>query len=588
MSRDDRYDDFDELLRSALQDEADTITPGGDGLARIQQRVQQRGVRARWLRPALALGSAAVLAGLGVGAAIFVNHSGDDSVQITSPSDSNTPAPSETPSNQNVSDLGPFPIQAIFPFTDATAEQGWQQDYDNGGTTWEADPTQVATRWVQGYLDQPTVDHVISVADDNGDKVVTLGRVLQGEGNNLFAVTAVHLTKYDDAWIVTGANDPNNYMTISSPAPGSTIKTPVTVTGPGFGADEGIQLEVRDATSDTSYGTANLTVGNGIPEWSQGIDFNRASSPIGALVAVDISNADGGPARIVAEQVQFSPAAPNQPPPYFYAVKDNRITQFASRTGSPIHYLTMAQPGGPVSDPQVYGSDVYYIQQTGPCGSTIRTVPTSADGGANGQIVASSDTGYLITGFGNGANAQESVRYSLFETSCDPARSPQAKMVMNEGEHANTIDFDALPPEIVGDPSYEPQNLVDAFVLTGTAGYVAGFDTFKSNTPTPNRNVCPGLGPDEGQAKAIEVDSSGQLWIALQTGTSMDVVRCTAAGKVKQAFTIPGNDQPADIDVTSDGSAVLLTDANGKVWRWDGSGNPVELSPNLPLTQVSW
>jgi hypothetical protein len=38
MSPDDRYDDFDELLRSALRDEADTVTPAGDGLARQQLR----------------------------------------------------------------------------------------------------------------------------------------------------------------------------------------------------------------------------------------------------------------------------------------------------------------------------------------------------------------------------------------------------------------------------------------------------------------------------------------------------------------------------------------------------------------------
>jgi len=344
MSPDDRYDDFDELLRSALRDEADTVTPAGDGLARIQQRVQARDLRARWLRPALALGSAAVLAGAGVAAAVLVNNSGNDSVGIT-PGGLNSSQPSASSTNEPIV-LAPFPAQAIFPFTTISDEQGWQQDYNNGGTTWQADPTQVATRWVQDYLDQPSVDHVISVADDNGDKLVTLGRVLQGEGNNLFPVTAVHLTKYDAAWIVTSASDPNNYMTISSPTPGSTIKTPVTVTGPGFGVDEGIRLDVRDATSATSYGTANITVGNGIKEWSQGVNFNRPAAPIGALVAVDTSNADGGPARIVAEQVQFSPAEPNQPPPYFYAVKDNRITKYTSRTRRSVQYLTATQPGG--------------------------------------------------------------------------------------------------------------------------------------------------------------------------------------------------------------------------------------------------
>ncbi|HEX4654747.1 MAG TPA: hypothetical protein VH274_03275, partial [Mycobacteriales bacterium] len=253
MSPDDRYDDFDELLRSALRDEADTVTPAGDGLARIQQRVQNRGARSRWLRPTLALGSAAILAGVGVGAAIFVNNSGDDTVSVGHGSPS--PEPSDTAATAPIT-LSEFPTQAIFPFTDATAEQGWEQDYANGGTTWEADPTQVATHWVQDFLDQPSIDRVISTSDDGSDKLVTLGRMLNAEGHNLFKVTTVHLTKYANAWIVTSASDPNGFMSITSPAPGGMIVTPVTVTGPGFGVDEAVKLDVRDATSTTSYGTA--------------------------------------------------------------------------------------------------------------------------------------------------------------------------------------------------------------------------------------------------------------------------------------------------------------------------------------------
>src|SRR4051794_37731040 len=128
MSPDDRYDDFDELLRSALRDEADTVTPAGDGLARIQQRVQKRDSRQRWLRPTLALGSAAALALIGVGAAVFVNSSGDDSVKL---GQSGPPSiePSNTASTEPIGQATDFPTQAIFPFTSATAEQGWEQDY---------------------------------------------------------------------------------------------------------------------------------------------------------------------------------------------------------------------------------------------------------------------------------------------------------------------------------------------------------------------------------------------------------------------------------------------------------------------------
>jgi hypothetical protein len=587
MSPDDRYDDFDELLRSALRDEADTVMPAGDGLARIQQRVQTRDLRGRWLRPALALGSAAVLAGLGIGAAILVNNSGNDTLK-TGSGGSPSITPSLTASSEPAALLPPFPAQAIFPFTSISDEQGWQQDYNNGGTTWQADPTEVATRWVQSYLDQPSVDKVMSIADDNGDKIVTLGRVLQGEGNNLFAVTAVHLTQYDKAWIVTRASDPTNYMSISSPAPGSTIKTPVTVTGPGFGSDEVAQLDVRDATSDTSYGTAHFGFGNGTTEWSQPVNFNRPGSPIGVLVAVDTSNADGGPSRIVAEQVQFSPAEPNQPPPYFYAVKDDRVTKFASRTGQSIQYLTAPQPGGGVSDPQVYGPDVYYLQGAGSCANALMKVPTSADGSANGQSVATPDNGYVIQSYAVGATS-----ISTFETACDPARSPQGRLVTTStgnGPTAHAIDFPGFPPTIVGDPTFETgeAQFLAAIVNSGTQSSITRYDPYLDTTTNPSRQDCKGLGPEDGEPTAIEIDATDTTWIALRTGSSMDVMRC-ASGKPKLAFTIPGNDQPTDIDVTSDGSAVLITDHDGNVWRWDGSGNPTELTQvAMPLTQVTW
>src|SRR6185312_14237965 len=121
---------------------------------------------------------------------------------------------------------------------------GWEQDYANGGTTWEADPTQVASRWVQNFLDQPSVDRVVQTTDDGTDKLVTLGRVLQAEGHNLFTVTTVRLAPFGNSWIVTGATDPNNYLSFTDPSAGARVITPVTVTGPAFGVDEAVKVDI--------------------------------------------------------------------------------------------------------------------------------------------------------------------------------------------------------------------------------------------------------------------------------------------------------------------------------------------------------
>ena len=52
---------LEDLLRSSLHGEAETISPSGDGLARIQQRTAARG-RRLWLRPVAVVGGAAVAA----------------------------------------------------------------------------------------------------------------------------------------------------------------------------------------------------------------------------------------------------------------------------------------------------------------------------------------------------------------------------------------------------------------------------------------------------------------------------------------------------------------------------------------------
>lgn len=579
---------FDELLRNAMADEADGITPAGDGLSRIQQRIRHRENRVRWFRPALALGSVAVLAAAGVGVAVLVSSSGNDKLSPAPPATSPSAEPTESTPSVPVANE-PFPALAIFPFATATAEQGWEQDYASGGTQWEADPTQVAEHWVQDFLDQPDVDRVISTTDDGSDKLVTLGRILQAEGQNLFPVTVVHLTKYGKAWIVTGATDPRNFLSFSAPEPGSAVTTPVTVAGPAFGVEEAVKVDVRDATSNASYGSTTVSFGNGTGQWQDAINFNQPTSPIGVLLAVDSSPADGGPSRIVAEQVRFAPAAPNQPPQYFYAVKNNRVTKFASRTGSSISYLTTEQPGGGASDPQVFGDDVYFLQGAGTCANALMKVPTSADGTASGQSVASPDNGYVITAY-----AVSATSISVFETACDQARSPQGRLVttpVTQGETAHTIDFPAFPPTIIGDPTFDLAGSVQyltAIVKTGTASSLVRYDVYNDTTSTPDRRACKGIGPEDGEPEAIERDAGGTLWVALRNGSSMDVVRCSTNSGPKIAFSIPGNDQPTDIDVTSDGSSVLLTDYTGKVWRWDGSGNPDELATSIPLQHVTW
>jgi hypothetical protein len=332
------------------------------------------------------------------------------------------------------------------------------------------------------------------------------------------------------------------------------------------------------------------------------VPFTPPASAVGTVVAVLTSNADGGPQRITAQQVRFTSteASGGGTPTYFYAVKDNRITQFASRNGAAVRYLTDAQPGGPVSDPQLSatGDRIYYVQGVGTCPDRLMTVFVNAPHGP--YQVATADSGYRIAAFAavnkpETASGNQHDVTALFETACGGSRSPQAKLVTTDASgHRQTIAFPSMPPAIVGNPSFEPNpstpsapRYLDAYVQTGMSGYLARYDLQNPDGPSPSAHACPGFDANSGEPQALENDASGQLWVATRTGSSMDVVRCAPGGPVT-AFTIPGNDQPADVDVTSDGQAVLVTDIDGRIWRWDGSGQPVELHPSIPIRQATW
>src|SRR3954454_7322604 len=141
MSSYEPDDGFDALLRDSMHGEAETVMPAGDGLSRIQQRVASRRARMRWLRPTVALGSAVVLAVVGVGAYAAVHGDGGTDRVVPGPA---TQPPSETPTTEPTPSTTPpapvlaaFPKRAIFPFVAAKEERAWEQEADAGNSAWK-------------------------------------------------------------------------------------------------------------------------------------------------------------------------------------------------------------------------------------------------------------------------------------------------------------------------------------------------------------------------------------------------------------------------------------------------------------------
>jgi hypothetical protein len=296
---------------------------------------------------------------------------------------------------------------------------------------------------------------------------------------------------------------------------------------------------------------------------------------------MDSSAADGGPSRIAVTPVTFASETTGYPA-YFYAVKNNRVTKFSARSGAAVSYLT-----GPdvrtVSDPQVTSDRVYYLSGSG-CANTLRSVPI--DGGAS-TLVATAKAGYSITSF---AVTPDDTKSALFETSCVGTTTPRGQLVSTviASSTSNTVSFDAFPPELIGDPAWEPDAThLDATVLTGMSSHPFRYDAFAAKAWGDGTNPCSGAGSVDGMPRVLDVDTSGAVWVGLASGNAIDVERCIG-GTPRLMFTVAAKGGLADLAVAGSGGAVLVTDTAGHVWRWSQGGNVVELSPSVPINQLSW
>ncbi|HVT64023.1 MAG TPA: Gmad2 immunoglobulin-like domain-containing protein [Mycobacteriales bacterium] len=564
MSTDDR--EMERLLREALATEADMVHPEGDGLMRIQQRIGARNRQRRWLRPVLVLGSVVVVAVVAVGGVTIARHGDKAKVSPTNPGTG--------------SDA--FPAQGIFPFTTAAEEADWEQQYADGHSPWPSDPEAVATSWVPNYLKAKDVDQLVSKEQTATVADVTLGRD-QSEGG-LQPVVVVHLVKFHQAWIVTGASDPTDQLRISTPGAGDTVSSPLTVSGPGFGVDEVAKVELRDAETPSLIATAPTDgFGSGTSEWSTTLSFSQPQSAAGVVVAMTMSAADGGIAKLAAEKVDFGAAPPPSAGAAFYGVQGGVIEAF-NESGRPEGPVALAGDEGTVMEVHKVGGRLYFTARTGDCITSLYSVAAT---GGTPAAVATADRDYGIVGFDVSTDGKQ-VTY--FESSgCNQSEAGMGRLVFANLAEGTTrhIDFPSEPPVIVGDPVWEPDGVhVDAFVRTGMQGYLARYDATHGDNETPSHYACGEFDPATQLTGALTTDADGTLWFAGQTGSSMQVLSCKD-GQPNVELTIPVNGSPTSLAVDLSGD-ILLTGSDGKVWLGSAGKTPAELPAGARVSSVTW
>src|SRR3954464_5269494 len=585
---------LEDLLRSSLHGEAETISPSGDGLARIQQRTAARG-RRLWLRPVAVVGGAAVaaVAGFTAYAVTSPSHSGSDSLLSKQPTvvpstPQTSPFPTATTSS-TPPPAGPvFPATAFYPFTSAAQEQSWEAQRGYVAQPWVLDPVASAKKFVQQYVQATDVKTVLSQHVAGKNAAITLGRsIADASSLRPVKVTTVQLQRFGKAWLVVAALDPTGYLKISSPSGGAHVASPVTVTGSAFGVEEVVHVDVATIGTRFSTSPGQAQFGNGTKSWSTSVAFAQPADPRGAVLVTENSLADSGTSRIVVKGVTFNSEQSGYPQ-YFYGIKNDRVTKFSSRTGDAISYLTAAEPGGGASDPQLVGDRVYYLSGSGTCTNALRYVPTSGGpsqpAGGTGNAW-DSDDGYVITH----CSVRDDKVSAVYETACDSGTTPAAKLIVhyfiNDSAPATwTKNYASVPPGLVNDPSWYSDFHFDAIVRTGTQNSVMRLNADGAFMTNDGEPACAGYDVATGEPDATQVDANGYVWLATRTGSSMDVVRCIGS-TARVMFTVAGDRQPADLSVAGSGGAALLTDIDGHVWRWTMGGNVTQLLPSVPVPQ---
>ena len=452
-------------LRALLREEADTIIPAGDGLTKIQSRVQRRRNRLRWMRPAIAVTAASALIVAGAVTYGQVTHD-DQSAQL--PADGLTQSPEPSPSGAAV------PGQALW-----TGPEG---------ASWRSDADQTALHFLSDHLQMPYLDTVVSSTVRGDSAEVAVGRVLPSDTKQAVPATTITLQRASGTWYVESARADQLTVTRTS-----VNASTVTVGGRITGVDESIQVELR--AGDTAQPLAHASTPGGGQDSPWQVTLERPATDATRLTVVVYlpSGLDGNAARVVAVPLDTGdgPGPTTAYPTVFYAAVDSRIAKLSSTDGSVVSYLTEQQPGGGDSDPQLVGNQVYFLRGSGSCANALMSVPTSG-GGATGVYTPNNAT---VTGY---AASSDGHRLAVVEQSC--ADAGQQRVVVSDSSTGATMTtpWAAQPPSVEGDPAWSSDGKqLAATVRTGTLWGVRVWNPFNISSPLDGKAL---VSPHDGCA----------------------------------------------------------------------------------------
>lgn len=304
-------DPFEDRLRQVLLAEAQTVTPAGDGLSQIRAKVARRRDRLRWLRPGLAVATAAALGGVAVFASSSLGESAERTLSQDRQPASRPPGPVNPSLDVYLGSSAPPPQQVpytIWPYTLPPLPTNVPGTY--------RDPTLTALAFLR-FLGAPEVDTVLTKTVETtsvgAGRAVTLGRKMAD--GKVRAVTVVHLVRLDTgstpAYAVTRAAGAYT-LKITSPGLAAPVRSPLTVRGTIDGVHQSIAVELRTPSRATPISVPAAAPGSATTGWRTAVTFTAPAGGLGTLVARTDSDAGDGALQITAQPV-FLPASGGTP-----------------------------------------------------------------------------------------------------------------------------------------------------------------------------------------------------------------------------------------------------------------------------------
>lgn len=180
-----------------------------------------------------------------------------------------------------------FPYQPMWPFSDANEAAAWQRSFREGGhQPWHLDASLTAESFTQGYLGYAAVNLTTSKRTTGNQAWIGVGYALPNGGTATAAV--VHLAKIgsgtDAPWEVVGTEDTT--LSVTQPAYGSTVDSPVTVGGRITGVDENIHVRVLELRRAQVGETGGIPSGGQNTPWTARVPF---SAPADSVLTIAVS-----------------------------------------------------------------------------------------------------------------------------------------------------------------------------------------------------------------------------------------------------------------------------------------------------------